>query len=53
MPGHSTTSHLRDLQIINVDPVVGLDFGVAVHAEFEEVLEVVVHVRACGGGGGF
>ena len=44
---------LRDLQIINVDPVVRLNLGVAVHAELEEVLEVVVHVRAGGGGGGF
>ena len=51
--GFSVASRLRDLQIIHVDPVVGLDLGMAVHAELEEVLEVVVHVRAGGGGDGF
>ena len=48
----SVASRLRDLQIIDVDPVVGLDLGMAIHAELEEVLEVVVHVGTGGGGDG-
>ena len=35
-----------DSQIVEVNPVVGRDLWMAIHAELEKVLEVVVHVEA-------
>lgn len=35
---------LRDREVIEVDPVVGRDVGVAVHAQLQVVLVVVVHI---------